>query len=313
VGLDGYWPEPYLASTGVTHAINWEDKRIRALHVGQPIGMRPMINAMFQISSGNYLMKLDAHCSVSEGFDLLMREEVDKHTVAVPRRYRLDPERWAWQDVGKPPIDAHYLSYPNTSHAGAGLHGTVWPARAAARTHLLIDEEMSSQGSCWFMQRKHFEQRLFPMEVERYGNFVQEFQEVGLKTWLGGGRVIVNKKAWYAHLHKGKTYGRGYFISKQEMDAGQRAATDYWLYDRWEARKRNLGWLIDRFAPVPGWPEDWEEQIHGRKNHGEGDRPQEPRVPEGRGQREAPDLAGADGGVQGLSTASADPAGSPEA
>jgi cellulose synthase/poly-beta-1,6-N-acetylglucosamine synthase-like glycosyltransferase len=258
--LDGYWPEPYLSSSGVTHAIDWNDKRIRALHFGTPVGMRGAISAASQIATGDYLMKLDAHCDLSEGFDLVLREGVDRHTVSIPRRYRLDAERWCWTDTTKIPIDYHYLSYPFTSHAGAGLHGTVWEQRARARAHLEIDEEMSSQGSCWFMQRKHFQQRLYPMEIERYGNFVQEFQEVGLKTWLGGGRVIINKKAWYAHLHKGKTYGRGYFISKREMDDGQRAATDFWFYDRWEQRKHDLSWLIERFAPVPGWPEDWKER-----------------------------------------------------
>jgi len=316
--LDGYWPVPYLASTGITHTINWDDKRIRAIHFGQPQGMRPAINAASQIATGDYLMKLDAHCSVSEGFDLLMREEVDRHTIAVPRRLRLDAENWKVQEVGKPPVDAHYLSYPYTGLPGAGLHGTIWVERARQRSSILIDEEMSSQGSCWFMQRKHFQQRLYPMEAHRYGNFVQEFQELGLKTWLGGGRVIVNKKACYAHLHKGRTYGRGYFISKNEMDAGQRAATDYWMHDRWPERKYNLSWLIERFSPVPGWPEGWEEQIRkelqdGRENHGESDRAPEPGVSEGREQREAPALVGAGRGVQGPSTTDPDAPGSAEA
>jgi hypothetical protein len=263
VGLDGYWPTPYVASDGTTHSVNWDDKRIRALHFGAPQGMRGVISAASQIATGDYLMKIDAHCDVCEGFDLLMREEVDRHTVAVPRRYRLDAERWCWTDTTKPPIDYHYLSYPFTSHAGAGLHGTVWQHRALQRADILIDEEMSSQGSCWFMQRKHFNRALYPLEIARYGNFVQEFQEVGLKTWLGGGRVIVNKKAWYAHLHKGKTYGRGYFISKREMDAGQQAATDHWFYDRWEQRKHDLSWLIEKFWPVPSWPGNWEQLRHG--------------------------------------------------
>jgi hypothetical protein len=259
VALDGYWPEPYAASDGTVHEVPWADPRIRALHFGKPQGMRPMINAASLVATGDFLMKLDAHCDVSEGFDLTLQEEVDKYTVAIPRRYRLDPERWAWQEVHKPPIDYHYLSYPFTGEAGAGLHGTVWTSRAQQRAHLEIDEEMSSQGSCWFMQRKHFAHRLYPLDVERYGNFVQEFQEIGMKTWLGGGQVLINKRAWYAHLHKGKTYGRGYFISKAEMQKGQDAALAYWFYDKWPGRKHDLSWLIDKFWPVPGWPGNWEQ------------------------------------------------------
>jgi hypothetical protein len=33
------------------------------------------------------------------------------------------------------------------------------------------------------------------------------------------------------------------------------------MHDRWEGRKRDLKWLIQRFWPLPGWPEDWEEQV----------------------------------------------------
>ncbi len=30
-----------------------------------------------------------------------------------------------------------------------------------------------------------------------------------MRTWLGGDQVKVNKRTFYAHLRKGKTYGRG--------------------------------------------------------------------------------------------------------
>jgi len=270
VGLDGYWPEPYVDKDGRSHEVDWHDKRVHALHFGKAQGMRQVINAAAQIADGEFLMKLDAHCSVSEGFDIIMQEEVDKYTVAVPRRYSLDAENWCWKtDHGKPPVDYHYLSWPyEDTRKGVGLHGTVWTQRAKSRLHIPIDDEMSSQGSCWFMQKKHFMHRLNPMEVERYGSFIQEFQEIGLKTWLGGGRVIINKKAWYAHLHKGKEYGRGYFISKGELSRGANEAVDHWMFDRWVHRKRDIKWLIDHFAPVPTWPADWPEQL-GRVQAGE--------------------------------------------
>jgi glycosyltransferase involved in cell wall biosynthesis len=246
VVLDGYWPDPTLAA----------DPRVHIIHRGKAAGMRPAINAATAIAKGDFLMKLDAHCMMAEGFDVALAAECADDWIVVPRRYPLDPEAWCIQPSTKPPIDYHYLSYPLASEAPlTGLHGSPWRERGKGREDVLLDDEMSSQGSCWFMSRKHWD-RLGPMEIDKYGNFIQEFQELGLKTWLGGGAVKVNKRTWYAHLHKGKTHGRGYFISKQEMDAGADFAMRYWTLDRWAERRRDLRWLIEKFAPVPTWPAD---------------------------------------------------------
>ena len=67
---------------------------------------------------------------------------------------------------------------------------------------------------------------------------------------------MINKNTWYAHLHKGKEYGRGYFMNKSENDRGNQYCDDYWMNNRWEKRTYNLDYLIERFWPVPTWPED---------------------------------------------------------
>jgi glycosyltransferase involved in cell wall biosynthesis len=235
------------------------DPRLVVLHRGKARGMRPGINAGVAAARGEWLMKLDAHCDVSTGFDTVLKAECDKDWIVVPRRMSLDPFNWKKEENGKSPVDAHYLSNPfeRPGDPSCGLHGTVWNHRARERKDVLLDEEMSSQGSCWFMHRDHWA-RLGPMEVSKYGNFIQEFQELGLKTWLGGGKVMVNKKCHYLHWHKGK-HGRGYFISKQEQAAGADFATRYWMTDSWAERVHDLKWLIERFWPVPGWPADLEQ------------------------------------------------------
>lgn len=252
VVLDGYWPPPARALP--------EDKRLRILHRGSAAGMRPAINWAAEAATGEFLMKMDAHCSITEGYDLELQKEIDRDWVVIPRRDRLDAEKWCKQETGKIPIDAHYLSYPyeRPMDPACGLHGTVWNARSQARSHILFDDEMSSQGSCWFMHREHFMKRLYPLDVKNYGNFIQEFQEVGLKTQLGteGGAVKVNKRVTYLHLHKGRTYGRGYSLAGSNHEAGARFATDFWMNDRWDKRVRNLRWLIEKFWPVPSWPKD---------------------------------------------------------
>jgi len=255
VVLDGYWPVPPLPT----------DPRLVILHHSPAQGMRPAINAAARIARGQWLMKLDAHCLVGEGFDEILTAECDQDWVVVPRRYSLDPEAWAIRPE-KAPIDAHYLSYPyeRPGDPSCGLHGTVWRDRTQARAEVLLDDEMSSQGSCWFMSRAQWG-RIGPLDAMNYGNFIQEFQEIGLKTWLGGGRVKVNKRTFYAHLHKGRKYGRGYSMEGLNHEAGRDFCTDYWMHDRWPERVHNLRWLIETFWPVPTWPADLDEAFRPRR------------------------------------------------
>jgi Glycosyl transferase family 2 len=242
--LDGYWQQPDELPA---------DPRLTILHHGQPLGMRPAINHAAAVASGEFLMKCDAHCSFEEGFDAVLKADYhEANWVVVPRRDRLDPVDWTWVQTGKPPVDAHYLSYPGEDGA-EGLHGVIWKERAAARAKILLDEEMSSQGSCWFMSRAQWD-RIGPLDVAGYGTFTQEFQEVGLKTWLGGGAVMVNKRTTYLHLHKQQ---RGYPLDGAEVRRGAAYCTDFWMTDKpWPGRCRRLRWLIEHFSPVPTWPAD---------------------------------------------------------
>lgn len=250
VVLDGYWPSPALP----------EDKRLRILHRGQAQGMRPAINDAARIANGEFLVKCDAHVMFADGFDETLKAHYhEDNWVVVPRRYALEPESWTLDTSNaKYPIDYHYLSYPyeRPGDVTCGLHGTPWTARREARKDILLDDEMSSQGSCWFMSKRHWDDRIAPLDIASYGNFVHEFQEVGLRTWLGGGAVKVLKHTWYAHLYKGHRYGRGYSLGPNGHKEGVEFCTRFWMGDEWSGRVRDLRWLVEKFAPVPTWPED---------------------------------------------------------
>lgn len=249
VVLDGWWPTPALP----------DDPRVRILHRGHAQGMRPGINAAARLATGAYLLKCDAHTMWAEGFDEALQSDYhEDNWIVIPRRYALDPEAWTIETGnGKYPVDYHYLSnpYERPDDPECGLHGTPWRARRDARAHLLLDEEMSTQGSAWFMSRSHWS-RLGEMEIARYGNFYMEAQELGLKTWLGGGAMMVNKRTWYAHLWKGKKYGRGYALGSDSHRPGKAFGVDYWMRDQWPEATRTMRWLVERFAPVPSWPAD---------------------------------------------------------
>lgn len=250
VVLDGEWANPMPP----------EDPRVTIVHFSESRGMRNAINCAASLARGDVLMKIDAHCMVAQGYDRVLRDLCEDNTILVPRRYPLDAEAWAIQDNGKPPVDYHRLSWPYAKPDELGIHGERWDDRGRERAHLDVDEELSFQGSCWVMRARHW-RRLGGMSEVGYGRFVQEAQELGMKTWLGGGQVLTVKSTHYSHLHKGRKYGRGYFISKGEMIRGTHWSTDYWMNDRWEGRQRNLEWLVDRFWPLPGWPENWQDEV----------------------------------------------------
>lgn len=255
--LDSYWPDPPLP----------DRPNLTIIHRSKAMGMRAAINAAAAAAKGKYLLKCDAHCMFAPGFDEILQADCDDNWIVIPRRYSLDAENWTILETGKAPVDYHFLCYPHDKKDNdPGMHGRVWNERARERKdkpEFDIDDEMSFQGSCWMMQAKHFHEHLGGMSEEGYGSFIQEPQEIGLKTWLGGGAVKVCKRTWYSHLHKGTKYGRGYSISKREMVRGSAYSTDFWINNRWTERQRDISWLIQRFWPVPSWPDNWEELVYG--------------------------------------------------
>jgi len=252
---------------------NWKElvaefPDLHTIHNGVSIGMRPSINkgVASAISRGaKYIFKLDGHCMLDEGFDIKLAADCAPNWIVVPRRKRLDAENWQVYKDNRPDIDYHYLSFPDNpkDFGGPGLNGKVWEQRARERfgkPEYEIDEEMSSQGSGWFMHAAYFTE-LELMDDVNYGTFWNEFQEVGMKCWLSGGQVMVNKKTNYAHLHKGSKYGRGYRLDKSLLSQGA-GFTKNWMFNRaWPKQTIPFSWLIERFWPVPGWPDNWRELL----------------------------------------------------
>ncbi len=263
--LDGYWPDPPLSE--------YNDKSTRIIHRSTPHGMRAAINAAANIATGKYLLKCDAHCMFAGGFDETLKTYCDDNWVVIPARYSLDAENWRIDDNGKPRRDYHYLCYPdpNKDH-DVGMHGVEWWDRGKQRLdpQYDIDDNMSFQGSCWFMTSDHFHNRLHGMSEVGYGTFTQEPQEIGLKTWLGGGAVKVNKKTWYAHLHKGSHYGRMWRmgrVDQEQIRQGHAYSARFWMTNAWPDRVHDLEWLIEKFSPVPTWGENWREMFDKWHDH----------------------------------------------
>lgn len=245
--LDGCWQNPPLEN----------DDRLVILHRGKSQGMRNGINSAVAISKGEYLMKTDAHCMFDEGFDVKLIEHSKHNWIQIPRRKRLDADNWCIQDVGKIDIDYEYLSYPEdkADFGGPALTGKKWNERTSSRTDILIDDTPASQGSCWFMEKVYFKE-LELMDEQNYGPFWCESQELAFRCVLSGGRYVVNKNTWYAHLHKGKKHGRGYNMSNSWLTQGRNETMRYFEGHKvWHKQKYPLSHLIEMHMPMPTWDE----------------------------------------------------------
>lgn len=287
---DGVFPDPNLKT----------DKRVIELYHGavhNSVGMRDSINKGVAISHGEYIMKTDEHTMFDIGFDRKLKENCENNWVVIPRRYRLNADDWKLEeylidgphidprngDISflpvpdpqirhvRPPVDYMSLDYPyqRPFDKTCGLHGAEDKQRGIERKDIMIDDVMTMQGSCYFMKRSHWDW-LGGLDATFYGQFTQEAQEISNKTWLGGGRVIVNKNTWYAHMHKGKR-GKGYGFSnaqyeehKRGTEKGRVFCIDYWVNNKHLDDPKMIhpfSWLLKKFWPVPTWPENWREQI----------------------------------------------------
>jgi glycosyltransferase involved in cell wall biosynthesis len=260
VVCDGLWPDPPLK----------DDPRVLIIHHGtvhNNLGMREGINRGVALSKGKYIMKIDEHCMVDQGFDTKLKADCDEDWVVIPRRKRLEPDSWKLQIDGRPDIDYMYIEYPylKAFDKTQGLHGAEW--KRPERANILIDDNPTMQGSCYFMPRAYWD-RLFPngLDSENYGTFTQEAQEVSMTAWLTGGRVIVNKNTWYAHFHKGKR-GKGYGFSQEQYkrhmegtEKGRLYCINKWLYTK--DYKYDFDWFVnEKFPTMPGWEGNWRERL----------------------------------------------------
>ena len=230
VMLDGYWPSPTLKAYNT----------LMIVHLGAVGGMRHNINAAARVASGKYLMKCDAHCIFAPGFDEDLKVDCEEDWLVVPRRFRLTEETWE-KDESKI-TDYMYISPPDR-----GFKGVRW--KRPDRDDYLVDDLMSFQGSCWFMHTKKF-MSIGLLDENNYSGSGKEAQEIGNKIWLSGGRCVVNKKTWYAHLHK---KSRGFNLPKGGPEKSRDFAIDTWVNNKWIGQVRDFQWLLDKFWPVPHW------------------------------------------------------------
>ena len=187
--LDGYWPTQVIK----------DDPRVKVLHLGKNRGMRGAINAGILVSIGEFLMRMDEHQMVGEGYDTILTNDCKPNWIMTPRRYFLDAVNWTVMPI--PPVDYSKLVIQDCGDGVYKFAGQDWKSKARKRQHVQIDETMAMQGSCWLMPRKWWDKVIGELQTEGYGPHYQDSHEMVFKTWQAGGRLMVDKNTWHAHKH----------------------------------------------------------------------------------------------------------------
>lgn len=250
--LDGY-PDDYPYE-------KIKDPRVKYISLPLPDDFerhkRQGINVAVSIAKGEYVCWMDAHCVVAPGFDEVLARDCQDGWVMVPRRYKFDVEKWDRNvEKDRPPIDYEYPMWQYLIKKNR-LAGYKWEERSRARKDIMIDDIFIAQGSFFFMTKKHFNRMGF-MHTEGYTGWGQEGEEVCMTTILNGGRAVVDKNTWYAHMHKGQMHGRMYKWTNIEPSYAY--SFNYWVHQQ----KDFFVKLIEENMPIPNYPKNWKERLYG--------------------------------------------------
>jgi len=276
--MDGDWADPPVP----------QHDRVNVIKLSKSIGQRAATNLACKSSKAKYVMKIDAHCSFERGFDRKMLDTfkaTGDNVTMVPIMRNLWAFDWkcyhcGWKkyqgptpekcgDCGKGddirrkmiwkgknnPQSTTYCFDPSPKFQ----YFNKWKKRAEYKKDKEekgLTETMSLQGSCWMLTREKY----WDLNIcdEKFGGWGSQGIEVACKTWLSGGRVLVNHKTWYAHMFRtqGGDFSFPYSISNKDQKRAQDYARDLFFNNKWPKQIRPLSWLVEKFWPVRDWTDE---------------------------------------------------------
>lgn len=290
--LDGQWAEPPIQ----------DHPKVTLLYYPESIGQRAATNRAVSMSTSKYIMKCDAHCAFDEGFDVKLLEDMEDDWTVAPIMRNLHAFNWVCQSVldldindqvrklhtryqgpsgictygktdtfpgcGEPTVmDVVWIAKPSPQSTSYRFDTTLhfqyfneFKKRPEGRGDLT--ESMSLQGSCFMLTReKYLELNICD---ETWGSWGQQGTEVACKTWLSGGRVIINHKTWYAHMFRtqGGDFSFPYHQSGKAVENARQRSRDMFFNNSFEKQTKPLVWLVDKFKPVPDWHDEKGKEVY---------------------------------------------------
>lgn len=280
--LDGQWADPPIT----------QHDKVTVVYHPKSIGQRAACNEGAKLATAKYIMKVDAHCSFAQGFDKVLLADMQDNWTVVPTMRNLWAFDWKCRKCGKrtyqgpTPIKCSNCGCEDKENF---VRKMIWKAKENPQSNSYrfdsephfqyfkeyehrpeykeqlektgLTETMSLQGSCFMLTKEKW----FELNIcdESFGSWGSQGIEVACKTWLSGGKVMVNHKTYYGHMFRtqGGDFGFPYPISGKQVEAAKKTARDLFLNNKWDKQIYPLAWLIKKFWPVPGWDSIPEETI----------------------------------------------------
>ena len=267
--LDGNWPVVPIP----------DDPRVILVHHSESIGQRAAVNEAARISRARYLMKLDAHCSVEDGFDaklIAADAELDRPDVTqIPGQRNLHVYNQRCVACGTETYQCPPLTACGKC-GGAIEQVMVWQPKRGSMTTAWrftpepkfaywnsfrrrpdaqpdIHDVMTSLGACFFMRRARFEE-IGGLD-ESIGSWGSFGIEIALKSMLSGGRHVVNRRTWFAHFFRVGGLHFPYPITGAAQEAARERSRTLWFTNSWPGQTLPLSAVLEKFWPIDGWTE----------------------------------------------------------
>lgn len=278
VCLDGAWADPVLE----------DDPRLTVLFHNESIGQRAGTNDLAKLARGKFLMKLDAHCKVDEGFDVKLMQgfrDQGEDIVQLPALYNLHAFNWKCKKCGnewyQSPTPQMCYEPGESRRINTKCDNKtdfekimVWEKRDSRRSETYCFdtdphfqyhreqqrravgnyvESMSIQGSCFVVSAENYWK--WNICDENIGSWGSQGIEVACKAWLSGNKVVTNRNTWYAHLFRtqGGDFGFPFENPGDKIQRAKSVVRDLFFNNAWDQQVRPLQWLIEKFD----YPRDW--------------------------------------------------------
>lgn len=269
--LDGEWANPPIP----------QHPRVTVVYHPESVGQRAATNEAARISEAEFVMKADAHCAFDQGFDVKMMAVCEPGWICVPRMYNLEVFNWRCPACGEQWYmgpDPKECKNKKCTNAKGFEKVPVWePRRNRKSDFMRFDSDLRFQywgaferrpegkgdvcdlmcfiGACWMARRDTY--WAIGGCDEGHGSWGQMGVEMACKGWLSGGRVVVNKSTWFAHMFRTRSgFAFPYPMRPSDQEKAREYSRGLWRHDRWEKAVHPLSWLVEKFWPVPGWTDE---------------------------------------------------------
>lgn len=124
-----------------------------------------------------------------------------------------------------------------------------------------LTETMSLQGSCFMMTREKYMK--FAKDRDELGSWGNEGLEIACRTWLSGGKCMVNHKTWYAHMFRtqGLDFGFPYPQPGREVAKTKDRVKELIWNMKLPDQIYPVSWLVKRFTPSIWSKEDLDKLL----------------------------------------------------